>query len=78
MNALWLMLVDIGPRLSNSEQLTWINEQYKPLLTKAFAFRKGEIIFLALLRQRNTTPCLSTFYSASLRLCVKQKGEVIL
>ena len=35
--------------LSNSEQLTWINEQYKPLLIKAFAFQKGEVIFLALL-----------------------------
>ena len=33
--------------LSNSEQLTWINEQYKPLLIKAFAFQKGEVIFLA-------------------------------
>jgi hypothetical protein len=29
-------------------------------------------------RQRNTTPCLSIFYLAPLRLCVKQKGEVIL
>ena len=35
--------------LSNSEQLTWINEQYKPLFIKAFAFQKGEVIFLALL-----------------------------
>ncbi len=35
--------------LSNSEQLTWINEQYKPLLIKAFAFQKGEVIFLTLL-----------------------------
>jgi len=37
-------------RFSNSEQLTWINEQYKPLLIKAFAFQKGEVIFLALLK----------------------------
>ena len=40
--------------LSNSEQLTWINEQYKPLFIKAFAFQKGEVIFLALLSRKKS------------------------